>query len=208
MALPTINGPTGLVTMPTAEVMEYKESMVAFDYQSNISDSNANQSFYKMNVGALENTEFGFVGGSRPEEGVFLNFKWAMSSNAERFPLKMAVGFENLTSNQRSDFYIVTSKKLRVDIGFHAGFKALFADELGLSFMVGTDYSYSDDLVVMADFSSFQGGNYYLNVGANYKLMELTSIDNLYFRLSAENILHNVGQDTYVNVGFAYTNQM
>jgi hypothetical protein len=207
-AAPTLNGPTGLVTMPTAEVLDYKATSVAFDYLSNMSNSDSNQSFYKMNVGAFENTELGFVGGTEPDEGVFLNLKWAMTANTGRYPLSMAVGFQNLTADIESNFYMVASKKLKADFGLHAGFKAVFADQIDLSFMAGADYAYNENLVVMADLNSFEGDKYYLNIGFNYKLTQIASVDNIYIRLSANNVLQNSNDDSFVNVGIAFMSQM
>ncbi|RAP28003.1 hypothetical protein DID78_05525 [Candidatus Marinamargulisbacteria bacterium SCGC AG-343-D04] len=206
IANPTISGPTGLVTMPSAEILKYKEYNLGFDYSFNLDDSKNSKNYYKMNVGALENTEFGFVGGSEPDEGVFLNFKWSLSSNSGRFPLLMAVGFEKLTSEEQSDFYIVTSKKIRADLGVHGGFKALFSNDIDISLMTGIDYSYNDQLIILGDITSRQNNKYYINTGILFKIFKITTIDNLYLKTSITNILRNQDEDSFLNIGFCYTN--
>ena len=204
-AVPTISGPSGLITMPSAEILHYKEYNIAYDYLYNL-DSNDSKNYYKMNVGGLENTEFGFVGGSEPDEGVFLNFKWSLSSNSGRFPLLMAVGFEKLTSEKKSDFYIVTSKKIRADLGFHGGFKAVFNTEIDVSLMAGFDYAYTNNLIILTDITSKQNNKYYINSGVLFRLFQMKTIDNLYFKSSLTNILRNTDEDSYLNIGICYSN--
>ncbi len=205
-ALPNITGSTGLVSMPTAEILNYKEYNLAIDYNLNLDDNDGSQYFYKINVGALDNMELGFVGGTNPSEGVFLNFKWSLSSNTGRFPLKMAIGFENLTSNNESDFYIVSSKKIRSDLGIHGGFKALFNDKVDVGFMAGTDYVYSESLIFLGDLTN-TGDNYYtINISGLYKLMLGESTDNIYIRGSIQNLLRSGNNDSYFNLGICYLN--
>lgn len=205
-SLPTISGPTGLVTIPTAEILNYKEYNVGFDYLFNLDDSKNSKHYYKINVGALENTEFGFVGGSEPDEGVFLNFKWSLSSNSGRFPLLMAVGFEKLTSEKQSDFYIVSSKKIRSDLGIHGGFKAMFGESLNVSLMAGLDYAYNEQFIILGDIISNNDSQYYVNSGILFKIFKITTIDNLYLKASVTNLLRNYGQNSFLNLGFCYTN--
>lgn len=201
IALPTVTGPTGLITLPTAEILNYKQYNSAFDYQQDLYS-------YKVNVGALENTELGFVGGSEPDEGVFLNFKWSLSANTGRFPLKMAIGFENITSSTQSDFYIVSSKKLAANLGVHGGFKALFSNSVEISFMTGLDYARNDNLIFMADFNSLENNLYYVNMGVAYNIFNSEVGNNLYLKGTLENLLRNKGKDTFFNIGIAYTSIM
>ena len=205
-ALPNITGSTGLVSMPTAEILNYKEYNLAIDYNLNLDDNDGSQYFYKINVGALDNMELGFVGGTNPSEGVFLNFKWSLSSNTGRFPLKMAIGFENLTSNNESDFYIVSSKKLRSDLGLHAGFKALFKDEVEVGFMTGLDYAYSESLLIFSDITNTGNSYYTFNASSLYKLSLGDSTDNIYLRASIQNLFRSGDKDTYFNLGICYYN--
>ena len=54
---PTVYGPTGLIEMPSAESIAYKQLNVAFDYSMNDnSDENSaqqNNFYYKLNLGFL-----------------------------------------------------------------------------------------------------------------------------------------------------------
>ena len=204
-ALPSLKGASGLVTMPTAEILEFKEYNMAVDYQLNLEESSRSQHFYKMNVGALENTELGFVGGTDPNEGVFLNFKWNLSANSGRFPLKMAIGLENLTSAKQSDFYIVASKKIQADAGIHGGFKALFEDDIDVSVMLGVDYAYNDKVIFAGDLTSMKDSVYAVNGGAVFKLFAQEGIDNVFAKVTLNNLFKNKGQDSFLNVGLVYT---
>ena len=86
IASPTIYGPTGLIEMPTAESIAYKQVNLAVDYSltnndpNNALNSNAkdpkNHFFYKFNLGSFENWELGVLGGSFLDEGVFVNMKY------------------------------------------------------------------------------------------------------------------------------------
>lgn len=205
LGLPSLNGPTGLISMPTAEILTYKEYNAAYDYQFDLDESDESLYYYKVNVGALENTELGFVGGSSPDEGVFLNFKWNLSSDTGRFPLKMALGFENITAKTESDFYIVASKRLSTDVGVHGGFKALFNDNIDVSFMTGLDYSYSEKLLFMSDLTSQDDNLYYINAGVVYQVFVSEDLQNVYARVSLENLLRNSGKNSYLNIGLSYT---
>ncbi len=202
-SLPNLTGTTGLISMPTAEILDYKQYNSAIDYQLNLENNNKSKYFYKINIGALENTELGLVGGSEPDEGVFLNFKWSLSSNSARFPLKMAVGFDNITARKKTNFYIVTSKKIRSDLGIHAGFKALFNNKISASLITGIDYSHTENIIFMADLSSKNDNYYLINSGVLFK-PTIQGIENLYIRGSIENFLRNAHEDSYLNIGFCF----
>ena len=205
-ALPNSSGATGLVTMPTADILKYKEYNIAFDYNFNLDDKTNSEYYYKFNVGALDNMELGFIGGTNPNEGVFLNLKWSLSANTGRFPLQMAVGLEKLTSQNQSDFYIVTSKKLRSDLGFHGGFKAIFDKQVQVGFMAGVDYSYSDSIFFLGDLSTSGDNIYSVNLSAFYKILFGESIDNIYLRGSIQNLLRSGPSNSYFNLGICYFN--
>ncbi|NBV43159.1 hypothetical protein EBR96_10405, partial [bacterium] len=88
-AEPTINGPSGLVTMPTAESLEYQQFNFALDYKM---ANQVQERFYSFNMGMFKNVELGITGGSTPTEGVFVNAKYFLISDNGRFPLTFAVG--------------------------------------------------------------------------------------------------------------------
>ena len=106
----------------------------------------------------------------------------------------------------KSDFYIVTSKKIRSDLGIHGGFKALFNEQVEVGFMAGSDYAYSESLIFLGDLTN-KGNNYYtINISGLYKLMLGESTDNIYLRGSIQNLLRSGNNSSYFNLGICYLN--
>jgi len=169
LATPSIGGHTGLIKMPTAEALPYKKTNFGIDYMtSNGEDSSDdNDYFYKVNLGALENLEIGFVGGTQPDEGVFINAKYFLLSNNEELPMSIALGVENLGAKNDTGAYLVASKRFKGDILGHFGFIARFAESLDASVMLGAEYLFDDKLVFLGD---VVGNNdlYEVNLGLRY----------------------------------------
>ena len=90
----TIFGPTGLIEMPTAKAIEYKKMHTAYDYQFENDSQDEGTSYYKVNVGTYDNLELGFVGGTVPSEGVFINAKYFIMSDSEAYPTSLAIGLK------------------------------------------------------------------------------------------------------------------
>ena len=55
----TFYGPTGLIAVPTAESLQYKEYNVAVDYAISSQLQDRSQWFYKMNLGTFKNCVLG-----------------------------------------------------------------------------------------------------------------------------------------------------
>ena len=207
-AAPSINGPTGLITIPTAESLSYKEFNIGFDYLYSKVNEDNDDWVYKLNLGTFENWEFGVVGGQTPTEGVFLNVKYYLMSDSSTQPLSFAIGSEKLTSDSDTSIYMIASKKIRPDLGFHFGFRAIFGEEeLDPSFMTGTNYIISDILEVMADVNG-QEDNYTLNLGAQLFILRdlairATILDAAQFFESDEDDVDGIG--TQIGLGFTYT---
>lgn len=134
---PTITGATGLIKMPTADVLGSKDFNVGVDYvfdgtsasTGTISDIQGTWQ-YKANVGSFmgytKGMELGFVGRTEPitnrfKEGVFINLKYSLASSDDPDALKLAIGVENLTSLAESDAYMVASKSWKGGAGLHFG---------------------------------------------------------------------------------------
>ncbi len=134
---PTITGSTGLIKMPTADVLGSKDFNVGVDYvfdgtsasTGTISDIQGIWQ-YKANVGSFmghtKGLELGFVGRTerdtnRFKEGVFINLKYSLASSDDPDALKLAIGVENLTSLSESDAYMVASKYWKGGAGIHFG---------------------------------------------------------------------------------------
>lgn len=180
----SLYGPSGLVTMPTAQSLHYKELTVSYDYLFNVDNSDQHSWVYSLNLGTFENLEVGVVGGERPEEGLFLNVKYFITEGSERLPLTFAAGFENLSSNDESAFYLVVSKTLQPDFHIHGGFKAIFSDELDPMIMVGTNYFFNEKIEFLGDING-QNQSYFVNLGAKYQLN-----DNVVLRASIVDLFH------------------
>lgn len=134
---PTITGATGLIKMPTADVLGSKDFNVGVDYvldgasayTGTMSDLQGTWQ-YKANVGSFmgytKGMELGFVGRTervtnRFKEGVFINLKYSLASSDDPDALKLAIGVENLTSLTESDAYMVASKGWKGGAGIHFG---------------------------------------------------------------------------------------
>lgn len=133
LAAPSINGPTGLLRMPTADVIPYKEFNVGVDYSltTTTTASPEGMLYYKVNLGTFQGLELGIVGGTergtqRLREGCFINLKFSLSTDDSAYPLKLAVGVENLTSRQDTDVYMVATKYFKQNFVLHFGFMGDF----------------------------------------------------------------------------------
>ena len=182
---PTINGPTGLITVPTAEALKFREVNVGIDYfMKDIEDTTKDHYFYKLNLGTFQNCELGIIGGSFLEEGVLLNVKYFALNEEDRFPLALALGIENLSSKLNSSLYMVASKKFRGGFNGHVGFNANFKSENESSriipnMMGGIEYFFSDLISVMVDFKG-DDDFYKINLGSNYHVSDFL-VFNMHF---------------------------
>lgn len=137
---PALSGATGLVKMPTGDVLNSRDFNIGLDYFFDNSDPSTAPSAgtndprgtwsYKMNVGAYGNRtqglELGFIGrtektSNRIKEGVFINVKYSLSGSEDPDDLRLAIGLENLTSNNETDAYMVATKYFRGGAGLHFG---------------------------------------------------------------------------------------
>jgi len=169
IASPTVYGPTGLIEMPSAESIAYKQVNVAIDYSINNQDQTTNETtnnfYYKFNLGSFENWELGILGGSFLDEGVFVNMKYFLMSNQEENPLSIAAGLERIGSNNDLATYLVTSKRFNGGLHGHFGFKAYFQNNLYASAMIGVEYFSDEKISFLADIIGEKNDAYVLNGG-------------------------------------------
>jgi hypothetical protein len=169
-ANPSIYGPTGLIEMPTAESIAYKQVNFAIDYSmQNDKDSNDkdnNELYYKFNLGSFENWELGVLGGSFLDEGVFVNMKYFLMSNQEENPLTVAAGVERLGSRKDLATYLVTSKRFQDGLNAHFGFKAYLQNNFFAVAMLGLEYFSDEKISFLGDISGDRENTYILNAGA------------------------------------------
>ncbi len=178
LASPTVYGPTGLIEMPSAESIAYKQVNVAVDYsflQQNSTSANANENnsgvfYYKVNLGSFENWEIGILGGTFLDEGVFVNMKYFLMSNQDENPLSIAAGVERLGSNKDLAAYLVTSKRFEGGVHGHFGFKAHFQSNLSASAMIGVEYFSSEKVSFLGDITGEKNDSYILNGGTKIYL--------------------------------------
>lgn len=158
---PALSGPTGLVRIPSADIIPYKNFNVGLDYGSVMSSNGQVSSEgvvnYVMNLGAFHGLELGIVGGTdkttnKLREGVFVNMKLSLSTGDEPDPLLLALGVENLFSYTQTDVYMVATKYFKVGPKLTFGFMADFPDykfrPLGV---LGVETGISNNLFLLAD---------------------------------------------------------
>ncbi len=170
-AMPSLDGPTGLLTIPTAESLQFMEVNIGADYLW--SQSKAGEAWkIKANVGTFKNLELGVVGGTVPTEGAFLNIKYFLMADAQRYPLSLAVGVQNLFSHSRTELYMVASKSFPYPIRLHLGFKAALTNADIIPYVMGgVEYFMSHPVSAVVDFT---GGNklYKFNAGIRWTVMD------------------------------------
>ncbi|NDC82129.1 hypothetical protein EB093_00485 [bacterium] len=197
---PTFYGPSGLITMPTAESLEYQQFNVAYDFRG---ASTTQQGFFKFNMGMFKNVELGVIGGAVPTEGVFINVKYFLLSDASRYPLSFAVGLQNAASQSDTSVYLVMSKKFQGGLNVHGGFNATFSTELDPSVMAGIEYLVNDHMSFLADVSG-KRRQYTLNGGLRFAIYP-----DLSLRVSILDIgRQTTDGGTYYAVGLAYNRFM
>lgn len=175
-ATPSLSGTTGLITVPTAEALRYKEYSLAYDYVLDENYANEDDWRYSVNIGTFHNIELGIIGGKTPTEGVYINAKYYLTGTEGRFPLSLALGVRNLTSDHLSDVYMVGSKKIRQDLSVHFGFQALFTtDNIKPAGLGGVDYMINDSLKLKADID-YSGDVYFFNTGAELFLTQYVTL--------------------------------
>ena len=169
-ASPTLGGASGLIYMPTAESLRYKEFDMAVDsIYTNRAGTNQSSVFYKANLGTFKGLELGFVGGAQPNEGVFLNAKYYLLSDASKYPLGIALGMGNLSSASLNNFYMVASKRFPQNFDAHAGFQATFVNQTTSSIMAGVEFFPATMMSIAVD-TIGDGSNYITNAGFRISL--------------------------------------
>ncbi|ETR67822.1 MAG: hypothetical protein OMM_04933 [Candidatus Magnetoglobus multicellularis str. Araruama] len=197
-AEPTIYGPTGLITVPTAESLRYKEYNASLGYFS-VSSKNA-EVHYHLNLGTFKSIELGFIG-KNDKEGVFINVKAYLMADQAKDPLSLALGAKNLTSKENTNVYLVASKKINPKISAHLGFCANLTEKVTSQIMGGTE------ILLMGNHVSFVGDfagsdeQWFVNSGARFFLAEKCTFSIFLVDLlktDGDNII-TVGQITWTD---------
>ncbi len=181
--VPSVNGASGLVRIPDATVIPYKNWNIGIDYGSTINGNNSVPAMlYKANLGTFHNFELGFVGGYDNtglvvREGVFINMKYSPAIGDGSDPLLLAIGVENLASHTQAGVYMVATKPLKqgpkLTFGFMADFPAGKFRPLG---MAGLDLPIGSSLSILTDM--FAGETIFqVNAGVRYFIIPSFAID-------------------------------
>jgi len=159
---PAINGPSGVVRIPSADVIPYKNFNIGCDFGATFLPGFASSEsavYYKMNLGTFHGVELGIVGGTEKNsgqirEGVFVNMKLSLSTGEEPYPMLLAIGVENLFSHTQTDVYMVATKYLKQGPRLTFGFMADFPDNkfrplgmAGVEIPVGNAFFLTSDLL-------------------------------------------------------------
>jgi hypothetical protein len=198
-----INGPSGVVRIPSADVIPYKNFNLAADYgmrevpsTSDTPESDTpeyEQSiFYKMNLGAYHGLELGIVGGTEDvseniREGVFVNMKLSLSSGEDSDPMLFAIGVENLFSYTKTDVYMVATKYFQLGPRLTFGFMADFPENkfrplgiAGLEVPVGDTLYLTSDLLAGEILFQFNSGlRFYLTPIFSFTVSALNIFDGV-----------------------------
>jgi hypothetical protein len=127
---PGIAGSTGLIRMPSADVIPYKNVNFGLDIGSN-NMTDKMTVLYKMNLGTFQGMELGCVGADDGEgnikDGVYINLKYSLATDNSPYPLLLAIGVENLTAREGTDVFMVATKYIPNGSRIHFGFVGDFA---------------------------------------------------------------------------------
>lgn len=212
IATPAMNGPTGLVRIPSADIIPYKNFNLGANYGTLITSANQPSSegvvSYVMNLGAFHGLEVGIVGGTdratrKLREGVFVNMKLSLSTGDEPDPLLLALGVENLFSYTQTDVYMVATKYFKAGPKLTFGFMADFPDykfrPLGL---LGLDLGVSNNLFLVADLMAGET-LFQVNGGVRYYITPIFSLN-----ISGLNLLDGtqVKDQRTALIGFSWAN--
>lgn len=175
---PALSGPTGLVRIPDANVVPYKNWNISLDYGTQKDTTNINKDqpsfYYTAAIGAFHGLELGLVGGldstgKELRDGVYVNIKYSPSLGDGTDPLLLALGVENLASKTQTGVYMVATRPFKqgpvLSFGFMADFPSGKFRPLG---MAGVDLPFGN-LSVLADM--FGGETVFqANAGLRFRL--------------------------------------
>jgi hypothetical protein len=209
---PALNGASGVVRMPSADVIPYKNFNLGADFGAaflpNVSSAESSV-YYKMNLGTYHGVELGIVGGTEQasnqlREGVFVNLKLSLSTDEEPYPLRLAIGVENLFSYTQTDVYMVATKYFKQGPRMSFGFMADFPDHkfrpLG---MLGAEVPVAGETLFLAGDLLAGETVFQVNAAARFYFSPIFSLNFL-----GLNLLDNVNaKDTRAALmGFSWAN--
>jgi len=128
---PTITGSTGVIRMPSADVIPYKNINFGLD-TGPMAFVDRWKLLYKMSLGTFQGMELGCLGEDDQQgglkEGVFINMKYSLATDTSPYPLLLAIGVENMTSKTISDVFMVATRYIPNGSRLHFGFVGDFIE--------------------------------------------------------------------------------
>ncbi len=147
-SIPSMEGTNGLIHMPVAVSVKYKEFDIGANFQ-NSQTVKAGQ--YFANLGVFEGLELGIIGSSQ-KEGVFINLKYYVLSDKSEYPLALATGVTGLSSYTNTNLFMVLSKSFPNKLSGHFGFRSnLNSPTIKADVMFGLEVKMSETLNFISD---------------------------------------------------------
>jgi hypothetical protein len=181
---PSVIGSTGVVRLPSADVIPYKNVDFGLDIGSNISNDKFSL-LYKFSLGIFQGMELGCVGMDNRvgamQEGVFINMKYSLATDTSPYPLLLAIGVENLSSFNRCDVYMMATKYFpnssRLHFGFLGDFPGLTNSRFRPLGALGFDVPFfSERLYFLTDMLAGES-LYELNTGFRWYISDSVAIN-------------------------------
>jgi hypothetical protein len=167
--VPSMKGTNGLVNMPVATAVKYKEFDFGLNFQT--SQSNTKTGHYFANLGIFDGVELGMIGNTQ-KEGAFINLKYYMLSDKSEYPLGLAAGVTGLTSYTNTDLFLVLSKSFPNRLAGHFGFKTnLNQESIRADVMFGVEMLMSEQMTFIADIIG-SDDSWNLSTGLRLKLSD------------------------------------
>ena len=196
----SLDGLSGLIQMPTAEVVNFQNFEVDADFDFNVKTSQKLYTGYqyKINMGTFENLEMGIVKNTLLEEGVYLNAKYLLMTDQSRYPVSLALGTRNIGSKNNSQAFLVLSKPWPNSLFFHFGFKAIFEEKLRSEVMLGFEYAAFDWMTFQLEVLENEE-KYMLNAGFYFM-----PISSFHLRVSGLDIAREDFSRLNMGLGFSF----
>ncbi|MDD4527626.1 MAG: hypothetical protein PHF25_06280 [Candidatus Margulisbacteria bacterium] len=192
-SVPSMAGTNGLIHMPAAVAVQYKEYDLGVNFQNS---QTAKTGQYFANLGILDGFELGFIGNTQ-QEGVFVNVKYYMLSDKSEYPLGLATGITGLTSYSNTNLYMVVSKAFPNKLSGHFGFRSnLNSATIKAEVMFGVEMKMGEQLNFVSDIIGSDTA-WDLSAGLRIKLSE-----DLMLNGYLEDILNS--NDAKFTLGFSY----
>lgn len=202
LSAPSLSGTSGLIEMPSAFGLKYKEYNLSCDYLLK-SGQDSGDFTYNANIGTFKGLEMGLIGTNK-KEGVFINMKYYLLSDYTNNPFAVAIGLNNLSSYTQSEVYLVASKAFEAGFDGHFGFKGKFTGgQVDTSVMLGFEFYFLNKYISVITDTIGEKANYNLNLGVNFNIHPKVLI-----KLTGKNILDSNKTGVYYGLGVCWTQFM